>query len=366
VTMVVVFFGFQTLQEKTALDEFAATVEQQFMSLKDSVQRVDSRNSRMMDMLEQQQSQLLRLPGASKPARQASMQGKQSADRACQGDPADCIPYKSKTGQKSPVLRKPAKAAGKTANVHGLLHGLADAGFAIFSKEPNTLACLGECIEYSFLRLNLNPASDFRMGPKAHPSTSLSESFGFFDDDDVEWARKKVIHNAQMARQVQQRNYNEKTGGHAYFQGNWEPSWHCAYMQRLGEKGDGGKWVCDPYKIAGNKDCKVISIGSKNQFDFEESILELNPHCEIHTFDHTVEDPSNKPPAVHFHPYGLGAVDEPPIYTWRTLMSKAGLKPGAVIEILKIDCEGCEFQVWNEIAKGPIRQVLMEVHWRAA
>mmetsp|Transcript_6050 Transcript_6050/g.12253 ORF Transcript_6050/g.12253 Transcript_6050/m.12253 type:complete len:169 (+) Transcript_6050:638-1144(+) len=166
-----------------------------------------------------------------------------------------------------------------------------------------------------------------------------------------------------MRRQITAAVYDENAGP-LFFHDNWEPTWHCAFMQRLGNKGDGGKWVCDPYKLAGSADCVVLSIGSNNQFDFEEAILAVNPRCEIHTFDHTIANPSNKPPAVHFHPFGLGAQDTPPVLTLQSALAKAGVGvSGRMIEMIKIDCEGCEYEVWEAIAALPARQVLMEVHW---
>ena len=35
--------------------------------------------------------------------------------------------------------------------------------------------------------------------------------------------------------------------GRAWFQNNWEPSIRCIADKRMGNHGDGGKWVCDPH-----------------------------------------------------------------------------------------------------------------------
>ena len=65
---------------------------------------------------------------------------------------------------------------------------------------------------------------------------------------------------------------------------------------------DGGKFVCAPERLK-TPDCLVISIGSNNQYEFEEEvklddssnavdiieILKWNNNCEIHIFDHTIE-----------------------------------------------------------------------------
>ena len=54
--------------------------------------------------------------------------------------------------------------------------------------------------------------------------------------------------------------------------------------------------------------CVVLSIGSNNEFSFEQAVVEKYG-CDVHTFDHTVNSP-NAPNGVTFHPYGLGTADE--------------------------------------------------------
>merc|ERR1719221_277648 len=79
-------------------------------------------------------------------------------------------------------------------------------------------------------------------------------------------------------------------------------------------QGEGGKWICDPYKIqakvAGGAPCLVYSVGSNGQFDFEIDIHNVvSPHCEIHTFDkkHWSEYKRGPPPKyVHYHVYTVG------------------------------------------------------------
>lgn len=50
----------------------------------------------------------------------------------------------------------------------------------------------------------------------------------------------------------------------------------------------------------------IYSVGSSNDWRFEEAILARCPHCEIHTFDHTIW-PEKKPAKVNFHSWGLRA-----------------------------------------------------------
>ncbi|EFJ28118.1 hypothetical protein SELMODRAFT_411670 [Selaginella moellendorffii] len=43
-------------------------------------------------------------------------------------------------------------------------------------------------------------------------------------------------------------------------------------LRRIGGPNDGGKWICGPIRVTGSK-CVVFSMGSNNQFDFEEAIV---------------------------------------------------------------------------------------------
>ena len=189
---------------------------------------------------------------------------------------------------------------------------------------------------------------------------SMHESFGFMRYFEPMWERKKKLHQIQSKKQH---------GGHGdgqgrkYFQFNWEPNWSCGYEQRIGNVGDGGKWVCDAYMIADAPVCNIISIGSNNEWSFEISMHELNPRCIIHTFDHTITPNSRKPAYVVYYPYGLGASDDKNIRTMDSILRLTGLTK-TTVDVLKIDCEGCEFQVYKEITKGFIRQILIEIHMR--
>ena len=153
---------------------------------------------------------------------------------------------------------------------------------------------------------------------------------------------------------------------------NWEPNFTCQHEQRLGGMGDGPKWVCDPHRIANEqKDCLVYSIGSNNNFAFEESVhKEISNDCEIHTFDPTIsENPSNKPDYVHFHKWGLGIEDKEGVrkkrelYSMSTIVEKLGHK-NRRIDIFKIDCEGCEWSTYKHwFGNGvDIRQIQVELH----
>ena len=139
----------------------------------------------------------------------------------------------------------------------------------------------------------------------------------------------------------------------------------------MGGIGDGGKWVCNPFRIQemNEQACAVISIGSNNNWIFETAIHDSIPRCDIFTFDHTLANP-RPPPFVHFFPLGLGsAQSNNGLRTLQELFAVARLGNNTNVEILKIDCEGCEWSVYPQLflfdGHGVfIRQILLEVHMR--
>jgi len=173
-----------------------------------------------------------------------------------------------------------------------------------------------------------------------------------------QWELKKKNHLWQSQRQRRQQG----GPGKVFFQNNWEPTWSCAFEQRIGSTGDGGKWLCDPHLIAAGVNCTVFSIGSQNDWSFETAVHTLAPQCDIHTFDHTIKNSvRNKPAHVNFHAQGLGPHKAGDVHPMHSLMALAGAF-GKTIDVLKIDCEGCEYQVYKDITKPFVRQIVMEIH----
>lgn len=166
---------------------------------------------------------------------------------------------------------------------------------------------------------------------------------------------KIFFHQSQMRRQIVS-NDNWAT---YFFQRNWEPSYSCDVKARFGSPGEGGKWICDPHVLL-KEHCVVYSVGSNNDFSFEESIHSFNPACEIHTFDPTVKYPTNRPPYVHFHRYGVGKSDRLDVKLTKDIMQKLGHKS---VSVLKVDCEGCEYDAFEGLKFSNVGQILVEVHF---
>lgn len=177
----------------------------------------------------------------------------------------------------------------------------------------------------------------------------------------------------------------------AYIHWSVVPTWTCNTMQRFGVLGDGGKVLCDGSRLlkmsATGQRPLVYSFGSKLECDFEKDVLKAFPTSEIHVFDPTpgvVEGfPSSSCGSVAtFHGLGLGGktkslfLDGINNYLGRTVpldnllsIQKSLGHSQRVVDILKIDIEGSEFETFNflkanaEASRWPkAKVILLEVH----
>jgi hypothetical protein len=216
--------------------------------------------------------------------------------------------------------------------------------------------------------------------------------------------RRCALPLAHKARQAGEQS--ELRGMHARAAWNaYEPEWMCESEERLGARlertkdtgpiaiaverraafGDGPKWVCGLDALAvGNRSCLVYSIGSHNDYGFEMAVKAVHPHCEVHTFDPTLGMLPDDRGATflgaaysQFHDVGLGeqpAPDTTGIDAWRRklrpllgIVDKLG-HAGRTIDILKIDCESCEWTAlkpaFAALADGRFRigQLQIEMH----
>jgi hypothetical protein len=163
----------------------------------------------------------------------------------------------------------------------------------------------------------------------------------------------------------------------------FEPEAVCFDEERFGSReryssfGDGPKFLCGVDLIAekNKKDpCLVYSVGSHNQIDFEVAVSNFLG-CETHTFDPTLKSAFVGDKYATFHPWGIGIDGEPKSYggfKWtgkgiETIMKELG-HMNRTLDILKIDCEGCEYQampvLFEAISAGRIKvnQIQIELH----
>ncbi|CAJ1938118.1 unnamed protein product [Cylindrotheca closterium] len=175
----------------------------------------------------------------------------------------------------------------------------------------------------------------------------------------------------------------------------FEPEASCFAEERFGSKsairfnsfGDGPKFICGVDNIA-NKEyarkqnfdaepslpCLVYSVGSKNEIEFEKAVHHFLG-CETHTFDPTLEEEFKGHEYAVFHPWGIGLDGEQHEVgkhsfisrSLQTIIAQLG-HTKRTIDILKIDCEGCEYRamplLFDLIAKKElqINQIQIELH----
>jgi len=204
------------------------------------------------------------------------------------------------------------------------------------------------CIFLVPLIINRN-TTEFDIGNFSNCDYSKQKSFGFFCETKKDWKIKRAIFEEQETKQISPGTDSFfHTNKGFWWQLNYEPNFSCSFEKRMGLKGDGGKWICDPHRIKEvvqekQEKCGVLSFGSNNKYEFEESIIAELPMCEIHTFDHTI-NPANVPPTVNFHKIGINYTNSESAWTLETIMNKLSLKH-LTIEILKIDIESWEWDI---------------------
>ena len=147
----------------------------------------------------------------------------------------------------------------------------------------------------------------------------------------------------------------------------------CINVVRIGGSGDGGKFMC--LDGTSRKNCIVYSLGSRLDFSFEESLLEVLD-CEVFTFDCTVGNPGHVSvnQKIKFFPWCVGGESGmKPIssdlghggeiqqyYTLDDIMHKLG---HARVDLLKMDIERHEIDVFSSFStQNAPRQILFETH----
>lgn len=126
----------------------------------------------------------------------------------------------------------------------------------------------------------------------------------------------------------------------------------CNDKQVLGDiNRDGYKVYCPD--MVPKEGCLVYSLGSNGNFDFENAVHERYPQCEIHTFDQL---DFRAPDFVRFHRVRFG-----PDRTISQVQEELGHKDKR-IALFKIDIEGAEWSLLQDIFSPSFDQIEMEIH----
>ncbi|TKR59824.1 hypothetical protein L596_029440 [Steinernema carpocapsae] len=152
---------------------------------------------------------------------------------------------------------------------------------------------------------------------------------------------------------------------HADLYNSLVPEVFCPGLVRIGYIADGGKWVCSPHMV--RKPCAIYSLGISNEYSFEDQIYEQTK-CGIHGFDKD----EMKPETVEAYKR-MNATIMPALIAKETNVTARHYSFADIIkmydhsriDILKIDIEGAEYEVSNQIVSVPICQILIEMHGEA-
>lgn len=155
---------------------------------------------------------------------------------------------------------------------------------------------------------------------------------------------------------------------------------HEGIPERIGGTEDGGKFVCLEHvpKESTNQPCLIYSVGSADDFSFEEAVRSQNSNCEVHIFDPTVSLTARGTELLEqigakYHIMGVSYAEVEkfvlgPLRPLTTIMKQLN-HSGQPLTILKIDCEACEWMaftgdIFPAMKNGTIRleQLQIELH----
>mmetsp|Transcript_30765 Transcript_30765/g.67176 ORF Transcript_30765/g.67176 Transcript_30765/m.67176 type:complete len:297 (+) Transcript_30765:80-970(+) len=185
---------------------------------------------------------------------------------------------------------------------------------------------------------------------------------------------------ARMDRQRDEQRLNPVFESPNLFWALYEPEVTCPHEERVGNIGDGAKWICDLPSLTTAKSCLVMSFGSAGDDEYERAIAK-STKCDIQIFDPSPRAAGMvekvKEYGAEFHQIGLGrgraarglwdarTGDSYHLSTLREIREKLGYVNNQ-IDILKIDIEGYEYAALDDIMNGcnaNVKEIQVEFHF---
>jgi len=123
---------------------------------------------------------------------------------------------------------------------------------------------------------------------------------------------------------------------------------------RIGRNGDGG------YIIPSFNYDKLITIGVGKEFSFERDDFLTN--TKITMFDHTIHSPSSLPENIKFFKKGIGEASEGSLMTFDDICAHSKIN-AEERNILKVDIEGAEYDVFENSKFSAFSVLVFEIHW---
>lgn len=127
-------------------------------------------------------------------------------------------------------------------------------------------------------------------------------------------------------------------------------------------KGWGGHHLCHPISPS----CVFYSFGISTDYSFDRELAKVHG-CNGYAFDPTLKRSPNIHAKVPFFPTGAAVLHEVPFPTTNLTAVKKE-RQHTTIDVLKMDCEGCEYAISRDVhANDPrffdhVRQFAVELH----
>lgn len=188
--------------------------------------------------------------------------------------------------------------------------------------------------------------------------------FSSDEDDQAEFLRYSNDQNEERYSQ----NLNADRVETLFF--SYLPQINCGTKVRLGGFGDGGKWVCNPWRLKENCTIYSVGLGINVQFDLE-MLKKFN--CKVYSFDPNpkygmlLKIQTKNSSNFFYQPWYINGISQG---SHKVTLTKAiGHYGHDTIDVLKIDAEGNEFEIFEEFfsveRETQICQLLIEIHSRA-